>query len=105
MEYIMAPMKGSMSSRILFGHLLGFGLRQSRKGSGFLFGGKSDMHLRGAMLRRLHCGFGRNGRRSECWSAWLWGSSRAPAARNDSRKGGMAAMAHWTIDKGYGIAM
>lgn len=35
MEYIMAPMKGSISSRILFGHLLGLGFCHSSKGSRF----------------------------------------------------------------------
>lgn len=43
----MAPMKGNISSRILFGHLLGLGFRHSSSGSAFLLGGKSDMHLRG----------------------------------------------------------
>jgi hypothetical protein len=46
----MAPMKGSMSSRMRFGHLLGGGLRHSSIGSGFLLGGKSDKHLRGDLM-------------------------------------------------------
>jgi hypothetical protein len=53
MEYIMAPMKGSKSRRILFGHLLGGGFRHSSIGSGFWPGGRSDMHLRGDLMALL----------------------------------------------------
>jgi len=63
MEYIKAPMKGSISRRILFGHLLGFGLRHSSMGSGLLFGGESDMHLRGGRICRLLSVLGRSTRR------------------------------------------
>lgn len=45
----MAPMKGNIRSRILFGHLLGFGFCHSSSGFGFGFGGPFDMHrLEGA---------------------------------------------------------
>jgi hypothetical protein len=60
MEYIKAPMKGIISSRILFGHLLGGGFRHSSKGSGFLLGGISDMHLRGDRTTPLLNVFERN---------------------------------------------
>lgn len=46
MEYIIAPMKGTIRSRILFGHLLGFGSRHSSNGFALAFGGPSDMHRR-----------------------------------------------------------
>jgi hypothetical protein len=52
-------MKGSISSRIRFGHLLGGGFRHSSNGSGFLLGGRLDMHLRGDSRAPLKV-FGRN---------------------------------------------
>lgn len=85
MEYIIAPMKGSISSRILLGHLPGFGLRHSSNGFGFDFGGPSDMHL----LEKTACldvkKLGCNAR----LDAAFWGSSRARKARHDGRNGGI----------------
>lgn len=52
-----------MSNRILFGHLLGGGFRHSSKGSTFLFGGESDMHLRDGCIWRLLKVLGRKARR------------------------------------------
>ena len=55
MEYIIAATKGSISSRILLGHLLGLGFRHSSNGStaGFLGPGKLDTHLRDACVYLL----------------------------------------------------
>jgi hypothetical protein len=53
-------MKGSINSRMRFGHLLGGGFRHSSIGSGFLLGWKSDMHLRGDCMSLLLHVFGRS---------------------------------------------
>jgi hypothetical protein len=55
----MAPIKGSMSNLMRFGHLLGGGFRHSSMGSGFLPGGRSDMHLRDGLIALLFSVLGR----------------------------------------------
>lgn len=81
----MAPMKGSMSRRILFGHLLGLGLRHSSNGSGFGLRGPSDTHLSANALCLDVAKVGASAR----LYAPVWGSSSARKARHDGRKGGI----------------
>lgn len=82
----MAATKGIMSSRILFGHLLGFGFRHSSNGFGLALEPPSDKHRLGPAicleLKKLGCRVRRG--------AQLWGSSRARTRRAEGRNGGMA---------------
>ena len=81
----MAPIKGSIRNRILFGHLLGLGFRHSSNGFVLGFGGPSDMHLLGSTfcldVKKLGCSARR-------W-AQLGGRSKALRARCEGRKEGM----------------
>lgn len=88
----MAPIKGSISKRILFGHLLG-GFRQSAIGSGFFPGGGDDMHLGAVCSCLLLMWFVRNSDRG----SGPWGSSRALAIRKEGRSGGIVGnwMGNW----------
>lgn len=86
MEYIKAPTNGSISRRILFGHLLGLGFRHSSIGStGFCGPGNSDMHVRDVCNWRLL----RHRRRNACRVAQLCESSRALGMRKAGRSGSM----------------
>lgn len=73
-------MKGNISSRILFGHLLALGFRHSSRGSGFDLGCPFETHLL-VEVKKLDC--------KARLGAWLWEKSSARRARVEGRKGGM----------------
>jgi hypothetical protein len=88
----MAPKKGSMSSRILFGHLLGLGFRHSSSGSSLGLGDSSESGFGGLSDRYLGAGIDLAVKKLGCnarCARELRGSSRARVRRNEGRKGGM----------------
>jgi len=92
MEYITAPKKGSMSNRILFGHLLGLGFRHSSRGSSSGLGEPSESGFGGLSDRYLGAGVDLAVKKLGCsvrCAGELRESSRARVRRNEGRNGGM----------------
>jgi hypothetical protein len=93
----MAPIKGTMSNRILLGHLLGLVSRHSCNGSGLGLCGPPDMHLLGAgiglLVKSLEC--------NVRWVGWICGSSRARVRRIEDRNGGMTGQLQVGMSKSY----